>query len=137
LLPPLTLPAKAKPLKKGGCRRESGVLTTLARRQLTVKGDCELKSLAATRIMVARIKIEFVTEVMKPIAIRRAGSKPIAPALPSPGGEGGVAVTLSTIAFGSQSGVPVAHNGVVTPNHPDMVWLIQRPATPAAACRLP
>ncbi len=80
--------------------------------------------------MVTHIKIEFITDIMKPITIRKAKCKSVAATLPSPGGEGGVAVTLSTIAFGSHSGVPVADNGVVTPNHPDMVWLIQRPATP-------
>ena len=40
----------------------------------------------------------------------------------------GVAINLTRFHFLTRQGIPVSHNGVVTPNHPDMVWLL-RPAS--------
>ncbi len=41
-----------------------------------------------------------------------------------------MAVSLSTVTFADGHGVAIARNGVVTPNHPDMVWLMQSAAVP-------
>ncbi|MCX6903122.1 MAG: hypothetical protein NTW03_06510 [Verrucomicrobia bacterium] len=39
-------------------------------------------------------------------------------------------ITLAPLAVANIHGVPVSHTGVVTPNHPDMVWLAQKSNAP-------
>jgi hypothetical protein len=77
-----------------------------------------------------RIKVEFAVEAMKRLTINRNKAKAAAPLAEPSGLSEPVAVSLSYQVFANSRSVPMARNGVVTPNHPDMIWLVQRPRDP-------
>ena len=80
--------------------------------------------------MAIKIEIEFALETMKEIPICGRQFKKGSASLSQHQPQQGRAITLAPVAFANIHGVPVSHNGVVTPNHPDMVWLAQKPSAP-------
>jgi hypothetical protein len=76
------------------------------------------------------IDVKFFPDTPGEVPLR--GLQPPRP-LPEPGPdpEFGMAISLCTVTFAGSQGVAISQNGVVTPNHPDMVWLVQPAIAPA------
>lgn len=83
--------------------------------------------------MARKIKIEFALETMKeiPICGRRFKKGSALPSQHQP--QHSRTIALAPVAIANIQGVPISHNGVVTPNHPDMVWLAQKSNSPVAS----
>ena len=83
--------------------------------------------------MVIKIEIEFALETMKEISVCGRGFKKGSASSSQHQPRPGRTITLAPVAFANIQGVPVSQNGVVTPNHPDMVWLAQKSNVPVAS----
>ena len=77
------------------------------------------------------LKIEFRAQARRDVTIHLR-SLTVAPGARPTGPACGMAVSLCAVTFVGGQGVAMSCNGVVTPNHPDMAWLIQPPLRPAA-----